>query len=194
MVFGILPQKKQEQSTEAPQVLPTAFDAASLHPMANVGQQQLEYLDLETNSVQSNGLIASRSFWEDTSYGAGTMYVLGLGTGGASGLIEGLRTTSADMSPKLRTNAILNSITRRGPYLGNLLGCLTLTYNIVRYGIETARGGYYDDATSLASGAVTGALWNGTRGFRPMLITSGICTAAAAGWCIVKRVADPDEE
>lgn len=194
MVFGILPQKKEEQSPEAPQVLPTAFDAASLHPMANVGQQQLEYLDLETNTQGANGVIASRGFLEDLSYGTGTMYLIGLGTGGATGLIESLRSTSSSMSPKLRTNAILNSITRRGPYLGNLFGCLTMTYNFVSGGIDMARGDYHDDAGSLAAGAITGALWNGARGFRPMLISSGMCTAAAAGWCILKRAVAPDDD
>lgn len=195
MVFGILPQKKEEQSAEVPQVLPAAFDAATLHPMANVGKQQLEYLDLETNTRQTDGVIASRGFLEDLSYGTGAMYLIGLATGGGSGLIEGLRTTSSNMSPKLRTNAILNSITRRGPYLGNLFGCLTMTYNFVNGSIDMARGDYHDDAGSLAAGAITGALWNGARGIRPMLISSSVVTAAAASWCIIKRaVAPPDDE
>jgi len=162
--------------------------------MANLGSPQLEYLDLETNTQQADGLIASRGFFEDLSYGTGAMYLLGLGTGGFFGLSEGLRTTSASMPTKLRTNAILNSITRRGPYLGNLCGCLTLTYNVVNGTIDQLRGGVHDDAGSLAAGAFTGALWRATKGVRPMLISAGLLTGATAGWCVLKRMVAPGEE
>lgn len=195
-MFGILPSqnKSKEPAEAAPSVIPTAFDAATLHPMANLGSPQLEYLDLETNTKQADGLIASRGFFEDLSYGTGAMYLLGLGTGGFFGLSEGLRSTSADMPAKLRTNAILNSITRRGPYLGNLCGCLTLTYNVINGTIDQLRGGVHDDAGSLVAGATTGALWRATKGLRPMLISASLLTGFTAGWCVLKRMVAPGEE
>lgn len=194
MVFGILTQKaKEELPAEVPQVIPASFDAAKLHPMANLGGV-IEYLDLETNTARADGLIASRGFFEDASYGTGAMYLLGLGTGGAAGLIEGLRTSSANMSARLRINAILNSVTRRGPYLGNLCGCLTLTYNVVNGTVDMLRGGYHDDAGSLVSGAITGALWNSTQGLKPLSISSGLLTCVAASWCIFKRVVAPGDD
>lgn len=168
-------------------------DPAKLHPMANLGTGVLEYLDLETNQKRAEGLIASRGFLEDLSYGTGAMYMLGLGFGGFAGLVEGLRNTTPDMSARLRSNAVLNSITRRGPYVGNLAGCLTLTYNFVNGGIAVLRG-EDDEAGSLASGAITGALWNASRGIRPMLISSALLTGATAGWCALKRAVKPADE
>ncbi|GMM51881.1 protein transporter [Starmerella bacillaris] len=172
----------------------SSYDPVALHPMAITDGNQLQYLDLETNTKRAEGLIASRGFLEDLSYGTGAMYMLGLGVGGFAGLVEGLRSTSSTMSARLRSNAILNSITRRGPYIGNLAGCLTLTYNFVNGGITAIRGGEDDDAGSLAAGAITGALWNSSRGLKPMLISSTLLAMTTAGWCRLKHYVAPEDD
>lgn len=51
------------------------------------------------------------------------MKLIGITTGGAWGLLEGLRNPHGNTT-KLRINSILNSCTRRGPFVGNGLGCL----------------------------------------------------------------------
>lgn len=183
-------EPQQKQHAEAPTVIPPALDPAQLHPMANLNKG-LEYLDLESNSQRAEGLIASRGWGEDLSYGTGAVYLMGLATGGFTGLVEGMRSTANVQSPKLRLNAILNSVTRRGPFVGNTAGVLTLTYNVVGTLIDYARGGYHDDAGSLAAGAVTGALYNISRGVKPMLLSSGIVTIASGAWCVIKRAATP---
>lgn len=204
MVFGILNsgsaanQATHDEHTSVDSSAdvydPSNYDPAKLHPLANIGNSALEYLDLETNQKRAEGLIASRGFLEDLSYGTGAMYMLGLGAGGFAGLVEGLRKSSPTMSARLRSNAILNSITRRGPYLGNLAGCLTLTYNFINGGITAIRGGEDDDMGSLASGAITGALWNVNRGLKPMFISSALLTGATAGWCALKKAVKPEDE
>lgn len=55
---------------------------------------------------------------------------IGLAVGGTYGFAEGMRTTPANAPARIRINAILNAITRRGPYLGNTAGILAISYNI----------------------------------------------------------------
>lgn len=45
----------------------------------------------------------------------------GLASGGVWGVVEGLRHPDA-VTPRLRFNSVLNSVTRRGPFLGNTWG------------------------------------------------------------------------
>ena len=48
----------------------------------------------------------------------------GLALGGVWGLREGARRPLAVSNARLRINSILNSITRRGTFIGNSAGCL----------------------------------------------------------------------
>jgi hypothetical protein len=50
--------------------------------------------------------------------------VLGLAIGGLYGVQEGMRRNLGTSSFKLRLNSVLNSVTRRGSFLGNSLGVL----------------------------------------------------------------------
>ena len=49
---------------------------------------------------------------------------LGLALGGVWGLREGARKPLAVSNARLRINSILNSVTRRGTFIGNSAGCL----------------------------------------------------------------------
>lgn len=177
----------------APKVLPDNLNAAKLHPLANLNRGELEYLDLESNSQRSDGLIASRGWTEDLSYGTGAMYLLGLGVGGTYGLAEGLRKTSDAMSPRLRLNTVLNAVTRRGPYVGNSCGTIAIVYNIINSSIGYARNGKHDDANTLAAAAITGALYRVSAGPKPMLVSTGLMVVAGSVWCVIKRLSAPAE-
>lgn len=170
-------------------ILSTPMDASQLHPLAGL-DRGLEYLNIEDETVSfmpgEHGVIPARDWTQDLCYGTGTVYLLGLGFGGAYGMAEGLRNTPANASFKLRLNSILNAVTRRGPFLGNSAGVLTLTYNLVNASIGKFRG-KHDDINSLASGALAGALFKCTKGLKPMVIASGLMTAAAGAWCAFKR-------
>lgn len=170
-------------------ILSTPMDAAKLHPLAGL-DRGLEYLNIEDETITpmpgAHGIIPIKDWTDELCYGTGTVYLLGLGFGGAYGLAEGLRKTPADASFKLRLNSILNAVTRRGPFLGNSAGVLTLIYNLINSSIGKYRG-EHDDLNSLASGAIAGAMFKCTKGVRPMLIASGLMTAAAGAWCALKR-------
>lgn len=86
-------------------------------------------------------------------------------------------------APKLRLNGVLNSITRRGPFLGNSAGVLAMVYNGVNSTIGYYRG-KHDTANSIVAGALSGMLFKSTRGLRPMVISGGIVASVAGSWAV----------
>ena len=62
---------------------------------------------------------------------------------------------------RLRMNAVLNQVSRRGTFIGNSAGVIALTYNIFDASIDAARG-KHDIYGSVASGALSGALFRCT--------------------------------
>ncbi|GAA93468.1 uncharacterized protein L969DRAFT_86171 [Mixia osmundae IAM 14324] len=103
------------------------------------------------------------------------------------GAAQAPQATFSPRSPgfKLRLNTVLNSITRRGTFLGNNAGVLALIYNAINSSVDKYRG-RHDIYGSMFAGAGTGAIWKSTAGLRPMLIASGIMTTGAAAWTSVK--------
>ena len=55
--------------------------------------------------------------------------IQGLTAGGSMGLVEGLR-SSAGERQRIRINAVLNATGKRGPTLGNGLGCLAMMVSV----------------------------------------------------------------
>ena len=133
----------------------------------------------------SRSLIPSRGWTDDLCYGTGAVYLVGLGLGGTYGFFEGLRNIPANSPGKLQLNTILNHITRRGPFMGNNAGVLTLTYNLINSTIDGLRG-KHDSANSVAAGALTGAIFKSSKGLKPMGYASGMMAGAAAAWCGLK--------
>ncbi|ODV59152.1 protein transporter TIM23 [Ascoidea rubescens DSM 1968] len=168
-----------------------AFDSERLHPLAGL-DKGVEYLDLEDEALTSmegaqTGLIPSRGWSDDLCYGTGAVYLIGLGLGGAYGFGEGIKNIPANAPGKLRLNTILNHVTKRGPFLGNSAGVLAVTYNVINSIIDAVRG-KHDDYNSIASGAIAGAIFKSSKGFKPMGISSILMASAAGVWCGIKRV------
>ena len=103
--------------------------------------------------------------------------------GGAWGLMEGLNRSPASAPPKLRLNSVLNSVTRRGPFLGNSAGVLAVVYNLINSTFGHYRG-KHDAVNSISAGAVSGMLFKSTRGVRPMMISGGLVAGAAGTWAV----------
>lgn len=167
---------------------PGTLDTARLHPLAGL-ERGVEFLDLEeeqlSNVEGAQGLIPSRGWTDDLCYGTGAVYLTGLGMGGISGFVQGVRAIPEGAPGKLQLNTILNHITRRGPFLGNNAGILALSYNMVNSAIDAMRG-KHDAAGSVLAGALTGAIFRSSRGFKPMAIAAGLMASAAGAWSAAK--------
>ncbi|KAI1098975.1 Tim17-domain-containing protein [Jackrogersella minutella] len=165
-------------------------DPSSLHPLAGLDKESLEYLSLEDSALSdlpgAQSAIPSRGFSDDLCYGTGVTYLAALSLGGAWGLQEGLRRSSGQ-PPKLRLNSVLNAVTRRGPFLGNSAGVVAITYNCFNSAIGYIRG-KHDSANTIAAGGLSGMLFKSTRGVRPMLISGGIVASAAGAWAVTRKI------
>lgn len=162
-------------------------DPTQLHPLSGLNEDTLDYLTLEDSALDelpgSRSVLPSRGWSDDLCYGTGTTYLAGLSLGGAWGLAEGLRRTPVTAPPKIRLNGVLNSVTRRGPFLGNSAGVVAMVYNGLNSSLGYARG-KHDSANSIMAGALSGMVFKSTRGLRPMAISGGIVAGIAGGWAV----------
>ncbi|KZT09982.1 Tim17-domain-containing protein [Laetiporus sulphureus 93-53] len=178
-----------DSAVTASDLLLGAFDPTKLHPLAGI-EDKLDYLLLEddkTSELPGSGTaIPSRGWSDDLSYGTGTMYLGGLAVGGVWGLREGAKRPLAVSNARLRINSILNSVTRRGTFIGNSAGVLALVYNSINSIIDSARG-KHDTLGSMAAGGLTGALYKSTAGVKPALAAAAFISSLAGLWSVVKR-------
>ena len=164
-------------------------DPAALHPLANLHPSALDYLTLDDSllsdlpGARASAALPSRGWTDDLCYGTGVTYVSALSLGGAWGLTEGLRRTPVSAPPRLRLNGVLNSVTRRGPFLANSAGVMALVYNLLNSTLGSMRG-RHDTVNSVGAGFVSGALFKSTRGLQPMLISGGLVASAAGAWTV----------
>ncbi|KAI9813947.1 MAG: Mitochondrial import inner membrane translocase subunit tim23 [Thelocarpon impressellum] len=181
------PAAQDVSSFLAPSSLP---DPLELHPLAGLDQQTLDYLTLEESALSdlpgSQSALPSRGFSDDLCYGTGVTYLTALSMGGVWGLTEGLTRLPASAPPKLRLNSVLNSITRRGPFVGNSAGVIALIYNSINSTIGYYRG-KHDATNSVVAGALSGMLFKSTRGLRPMMISGGLVASAAGAWAVTRK-------
>lgn len=162
-------------------------DASKLHPLAGLNQQTLDYLSLDESQLsdvsRSKSFLPSRGWSDDLCYGTGTTYLTALSVGGAWGLIEGLNRIPPSAPPKIRLNGVLNSITRRGPFLGNSAGVVAMLYNGINSTIGYYRG-KHDTANSIVAGGLSGMVFKSSRGVRPMIISGTVVASLAGAWAV----------
>ncbi|EDR05658.1 uncharacterized protein LACBIDRAFT_191140 [Laccaria bicolor S238N-H82] len=173
----------------ASDLLMAAYDPAKLHPLADLGDK-LDYLLLDDDKTSdlpgSSTAVPSRGWSDDLCYGTGTMYLSGLALGGAWGVREGASRPLAVSNSRLRLNSILNSVTRRGTFIGNSAGVLALVYNGVNSSIDAFRG-KHDMLGSMTAGALTGALYKSTAGVKPAIAAATVISGMAGIWSYVKK-------
>ncbi|KAF8343457.1 Tim17/Tim22/Tim23/Pmp24 family-domain-containing protein [Amanita rubescens] len=166
-----------------------AYDPAKLHPLAQIGDK-LDYLLLDEEKTSdlpgASTAIPSRGWSDDLCYGTGTMYLGGLALGGAWGLREGARRPLAVSNARLRVNSVLNSVTRRGTFIGNSAGVLALVYNGLNSSIDAVRG-KHDTLGSMSAGALTGAIFKSTAGVKPAIVAATLVSGMAGVWSFAKK-------
>lgn len=165
-------------------------DPSQLHPLAGLNQSTLDYLSLEDSALTdlpgAKSALPSRGWSDDLCYGTGITYLSALTVGGAWGMIEGLRRSPAGAPPKLRLNSVLNSMTRRGPFLGNSAGIIAMVYNGVNSTIGYYRG-RHDATNSILAGALSGMVFKSTKGPKNMLISGAMVAGAAGAWSVSEK-------
>ncbi|CAP80922.1 Mitochondrial import inner membrane translocase subunit tim23 [Penicillium rubens] len=165
-------------------------DPSRLHPLAGLNQDALDYLSLDDTALDelpgSRSVLPSRGWSDDLCYGAGTTYLVALTTGGVWGLVEGLKKTPPTAAPKIRLNGVLNSVTRRGPFLGNSAGVVAMVYNGFNSSLGYVRG-KHDASNSIVAGALSGMVFKSTRGIKPMMISGGIVASIAGAWAVTRK-------
>jgi mitochondrial import inner membrane translocase subunit TIM23 len=166
-----------------------AYDPAKLHPLADLSDK-LDYLLLDDDKTSelpgARTAIPSRGWSDDLCYGTGTMYLSGLAIGGFWGVREGASRPLTVSNTRLRINSILNSVTRRGTFIGNSAGVAALMYNGVNSTIDALRG-KHDSMGSMAAGALTGAAFKSTAGIRPVAVAAILGSSLAGIWSYVKK-------
>jgi import inner membrane translocase subunit TIM23 len=109
-----------------------------------LSSERLDYLKLEdtvlTDLPGGKTALPSKGWTDDLCYGTGITYLSALGTGGLLGFVEGVRKVPSTAPPKIKLNAILNGVTRRGPFLGNSAGVVAMMYNGINSYIGYLRG------------------------------------------------------
>ncbi|KAF2669586.1 putative mitochondrial import inner membrane translocase subunit TIM23 [Microthyrium microscopicum] len=183
-------------SSSGPTVPSFLDDPSLLHPLSNLSQDALDYLKLE-DSVLSDlpggkSALPSRGWSDDLCYGTGCTYLTALMIGGGLGFAEGARSIPAGAPGRIQLNAILNGVTRRGPFLGNSAGVIAMLYNGVNSYIGYVRG-KHDAGNSVAAGALSGMLFRSTKGVKPMLISGGLVASAAGAWAFARQTVFPSD-
>ncbi|KAL3895045.1 MAG: hypothetical protein SGCHY_004929, partial [Lobulomycetales sp.] len=161
-----------------------AVDADAPRPTGSFGP-----LPMRTNSDKL--LYGTGLLFPSDGLMPGALYMLGLSSGGAYGFLRGLRTSSnlaasgRPMPFKLRFNAIINQVTRYGPFAANSLGVLGMSWAIADTGLQTLypNGGYINH---IGAAVTMGALFKSTAGgIRPAIVSAGIMGGIVLGYGLI---------
>jgi len=155
-------------------------------------QSQLQglspYLNIDTSYLQSSPEYifdqeTKRGKLEKSFSAIGTACCIGSGIGASYGLYDGVRQTAlADLSGKLRRTQILNYTMKGSGSFGNALGSVAVLYSLTHCLISAVGYEEDDELKSLASGAVSGAIFKSTSGLKKCARGSAIGLGLAAIW------------
>ena len=123
----------------------------------------------------------SRPFTLRLTYITGAGYLTGLTIGGSWGVFEGFNSIllMQESSRKVKFTALLNSITRRGPFLGNNLGILSMYFAFSEQVFRKFRN-KEDKLNKMLAAVSAGCLWRSTKSFRA-IIFAGIMGGTIVG-------------
>lgn len=153
-------------------LFPGLFSVRKQDPTDRNDGNQLEYL-FEDEYKTPGPTWSAR-----VCYGVGTTYLSGLTLGGLWGAIEAARNRPGFDTTRLRVNHLLNTMTARGPFLGNNAAVLALMYNGLHGAIIATMDGQHGAGTATAAAALTGALFRVRHGWRAAGRGAGILGGA----------------
>lgn len=123
----------------------------------------------------------SRPFTLRLTYITGAGYLAGLTIGGSWGVFEGFKSIfqMQGAGRKVKFAAILNLITRRGPFLGNNLGILSMYFAFSEQMFRKFRD-KEDRINKILAAVSSGSLWRSTKSLRATIF-AGIIGGIFAG-------------
>lgn len=126
-----------------------------------------------------------KSWVERMFYNSGSAYLLGIGSGGVYGVLNGLQ-TSPSPKFKIRINTILNKSGRYGSRFGNALGAVAMMYSCFEASADKMHIEDYVPAgdgiaNPVLAAAMTGLLYKSTQGPKTMALAGLIGASAVAG-------------
>jgi len=146
------------------------------------------YLNIDTSYLQSTPEYlfdqeTKRGKMEKSFSAIGSAVCIGASLGGAYGLYDGVRQTAlADLSGKLRRTQIMNYTLKGGASVGNALGTVAVLYSLTHCLISLTVYEEEDEPKSMVSGAVTGAIFKSTAGWKKCLRGAGVGLGLATLW------------
>jgi import inner membrane translocase subunit TIM23 len=135
--------------------------------------------------------IAGRTAAERMVYNTGTLYLIGIFSGGCFGFVEGFRTSP---SPKfnIRVNSILNKCGRRGSRLGNALASVAFLYSFVDWiandWVQVDRYVPFEWASPVLCASITGMMYKSTQGPKTIAVAGGLGASIAASSFALKSL------
>lgn len=179
---------------------PSTFDlspAPSSAPSVNFGQMgHINPAIVSPRTIRSQGAVdyvfaddykelRKKSGAEQLTFLAGGSYLTGAAVGGSKGFYDAMR-ASVGKTTKLRLNAVLNGVGKRGAGMANTFGVLALGFSLA----ESAIYAYTNDETSTnyaLAGAIAGGIFKSTRGPRAAALWSAAGAATALGTIYASR-------
>ena len=127
----------------------------------------------------------SRPFTLRLTYITGSGYLAGLAFGGMWGITEGFITIfkHRETSRKVNLTAMLNSITRRGPFFSNTLGIITMYFAFSEQIFRKVRN-KEDNVNKIIAAIAAGSLWRCTKSLRAVTLAGVIGGTIVGSYCI----------
>jgi import inner membrane translocase subunit TIM23 len=167
-------------SSKRPNLLP---DISGID-FSKIGQGQQQRSKSDPDYIINN--TKGRDIMPRLFFNTGVFWLGGFTAGGLYGMQDGWRNAPSP-SIKIRINSILNGVSKHGSNLGNNLGVLVFLHTGLTYIADEVltldRVSGFEASIPLASGFVTGALFNHARGPRAAVLSGVIgCGLSAAHW------------
>jgi len=139
---------------------------------------QPEYLEYNTKGI------VDRMF-----FNAGAAYLLGIGSGGAFGVLNGLQ-TAPNRRFRIVVNSVLNKSGRYGSRFGNAIGAVAMIYSLAEYAVDQTPVEYYVGSDEIVppviAATLTGLLYKSSQGPKTMALAGVLGGAAAAGFSLFR--------
>mmetsp|Transcript_18132 Transcript_18132/g.29424 ORF Transcript_18132/g.29424 Transcript_18132/m.29424 type:complete len:214 (+) Transcript_18132:187-828(+) len=166
-----------------------AIDPSTFAPMLGVQDAR----GLADAQIQPEYLYYEPKGWSERMFfNTGSAYLIGITTGGAYGVLNGLQTSPSNKF-KIRINSILNKSGRFGSRFGNALGAIAMIYSCFEASADSFQFEQYlggdDFVNPVIAATLTGLLYKSTQGPKTMALAGVMGGSAVAAFSAIRLAA-----